>query len=160
MFGVDMGKISVLSSLFFFGLGSGAMFVLASPACSPNRALRRTFIILLHVKLPQKHDSLLPEQASVDRVGRIYALIGVDGHDSAAATEAVIQAAKVHGADAVLAESGSAHDARLDGDIKVRLLEDAGRVLRHDLGEGDKFRMACALSKMLVSTGSAEAGAQ
>jgi hypothetical protein len=47
-----------------------------------------------------------------------------DTHDTTTATEAIVEATKVDGANAELAQDRSTHDAWLDSDVQVRLLED------------------------------------
>ena len=51
-------------------------------------------------------------------------LLITDTHDTATTTEAIVEAAKVDGADAELAQDGGTHDAWLYGDVQVCLLED------------------------------------
>ena len=51
-------------------------------------------------------------------------LLITDTHDTATTTEAIVEATKVDGADAELAQDRSTHDAWLDSDVQVRLLED------------------------------------
>lgn len=73
-----------------------------------------------------------------------------DAHDSTTATEAVIEAAKVDGADAELAQDRGAHDAWLDGDIQVGLLENLGFVFGQDLAQGHELGMAGALETSML----------
>lgn len=64
-----------------------------------------TFLILLHIESSQKHDSLLAKQSSVTREGTIDSRVRMNIHDSSTASEAVVQAAKVHSSDTILSES-------------------------------------------------------
>lgn len=59
--------------------------------------------------------------------------------DAACAAEALVPAAKVDGADAVLAQHGGAHDAGLDRDIEVGLVENLDGMLRQNASNGDKL---------------------
>lgn len=68
-----------------------------------------------------------------------------DAHDSTAATKAVVEAAKVDGVDAELAQDRGAHDAWLHSDIQVGLLEDLRVVFGKDLAQGNKLGMAGSL---------------
>jgi hypothetical protein len=65
----------------------------------------------------------------------------VDVQDTARTAEALVPAAKVHGADAVLAEHGSTHDTRLDRDIEIGLVENLERVLGQDACNGHELGM-------------------
>jgi hypothetical protein len=66
------------------------------------------------------------------------------------AAEAVVEAAKVDGADAKLAQGRGAHDTWLDGDVQVRVGEDGLRVLFEDLGNGHELGMAGSLDRILA----------
>jgi len=68
-------------------------------------------------------------------------------HNPTTTPESLIQTPKIHGSDAVLPQRRSAHDARLDGDVEVRLVQDGERVLGDDLADGDEFGVAGALVK-------------
>ena len=59
--------------------------------------------------------------------------------DTTSATESLIPAPKVDRSNAVLAQHGGAHDARLDGDIEVSLVKDADGVLGQDACNGDEL---------------------
>jgi hypothetical protein len=61
------------------------------------------------------------------------------------AAEALVPAPKVDGADTILTQHRSTHDARLDGDIEVRLLECADGHSGQDAGQGDKFGVSGAI---------------
>lgn len=50
-------------------------------------------------------------------------LLITDTHDTATAAEAIVEAAKVDGADAELAQDRGTHDAWLYSDVQVGLLE-------------------------------------
>lgn len=52
--------------------------------------------------------------------------VGVDAEDAASAAKFVVDGAEVDLPDAHLAEEGSAHDARLDGDVQGALADDLG----------------------------------
>jgi hypothetical protein len=106
---------------------------------------RPTLVVLLHIESPQQHDSLLAEQASVDRVRRIDALVHVNSHDAASATETIVEAAEVDAADTELAKSRSAHDARFDRHIEVGGVQDGWVVTGHDFAESDELGVASAL---------------
>ena len=141
------GRISVLSSRFFLGLGSGATARRRQQrlGAAGGHAASRTLVILLHVEPAQQHNGLLAEQAAVDGIRAVDGAVRVHGHDAAAAAEAVVQAPKVHRADAVLPQRRRAHDARLHRHVQVGRAENGRRVARGDLGERDEFRVSCAL---------------
>lgn len=147
--GTPTGKISVFSSRFFFGFGSGAVRYCQFPSCeykqSNQEDAKFTFVVLLHVEPPQQHDCLLAEQASIDRIRRIDALVHVNSHDTASTTEAVIEAAEVDATDTELAKGRSAHDARFDRHVEVGRVQDRRVVAGHDLAESDEFGVASAL---------------
>lgn len=105
-----------------------------------------TFVVLLHIKLAQQHDGLLSEKSSVDGIRRIHAVVGMHRHHASAAAETVVEAPEVHRPDAVLPQRGGTHDARLNGDVQVGLLEDGLRMLGHDFRERDELGVARALS--------------
>lgn len=100
---------------------------------SIQNARNHAFLILLHVESPQQHDRFFSEKPTVDGIWWIDTRIGVDLHDTATAAKAIIQTAKVDGADTVLTESGGTHDTRLHGHVDVCFLEDALGMLGHDL---------------------------
>jgi hypothetical protein len=147
--GTPTGKISVLSSRFFLGFGSGAANTLSvgtpHPKVAQTTAGKLTLVVLLHVESAQQHDRLLAEEASVDGVRRIDALVHVHSHDAAGAAKAVVEAAKVHAADSELAQGRGAHDAGLDGHVEVGGVQDGRVVAGHDLAESDKLGVASAL---------------
>jgi hypothetical protein len=64
---------------------------------------------------------------------------------TASAAESLVPAAKVDCSNAVLAEHRGAHDARLDGDIEVGLVEDADGVLGQDASNGNEFGVSGAI---------------
>ena len=115
----------------------------------------RGLLILLHVELAQQHDGFLSEDATGDRVGFVDAwtetsqclrcatevgnLHRVDVQHASGASEPLVPAAKVHGADAVLAKHRGAHDARLDCNVEVRLLQVGDGVLGQDAGQSNKL---------------------
>lgn len=66
-------------------------------------------------------------------------VLGVDIEDPSCSAKALVPASKIDGANAVLAQHRGAHDAGLDGDIEVRLVEDGDGVLGQDAGNGDKL---------------------
>lgn len=109
------------------------------------RTLKLTLVVLLHVESPQQHDRLLAEQASIDRIRRIDALVHVNSHDAASTTETVIEAAEVDAADTELAKGRSAHDARFDRHVEVGGVQDGRVVAGHDLAKSDEFGVASAL---------------
>jgi len=74
----------------------------------------------------------------------------VHRHDTTGAAKAVVEAAKVDAADPELAQSGSAHDAGLDGHVEVGGVQDGRVVAGHDLAEGDELGVAGALFNELV----------
>jgi hypothetical protein len=74
----------------------------------------------------------------------------VHRHDTTGAAKAVVEAAKVDAADSKLAQSGSAHDAGLDGHVEVGGVQDGRVVAGHDLAEGDELGVAGALFNELV----------
>ena len=106
---------------------------------------RPTLVVFLHIESPQQHDSLLAEQASVDRIRRVDALVHMDSHDATSAAKTVIEAAEVDAADTELAKSRSAHDARFDRHIEVGGVQDGWVVTGHDFTESDELGVASAL---------------
>ena len=168
-FMLTRGMMSVLSSLFFFCLGSGASTCRISDEIKTlGRTSTQTFLVLLNIEAAEQHDGLGSVDATEDLVGRfdvgtLYLislwfqdqsircknLLVTDAHDTATATEAIVEAAKVDGADAELAQDGGTHDAWLYGDVQVSLLEDRRWVLVQDLAEGHEFGMACSLGKRI-----------
>lgn len=59
--------------------------------------------------------------------------------DASCATKALVPAAKVDASNAILTQHGGTHDARLDGDIEVGLVEDIDGILGQDTSNSDKF---------------------
>jgi hypothetical protein len=145
--GTPTGKISVLSSRFFFGFGSGAASYTVSRLLSNSQVTpeKLTLVVLLHIESAQEHDRLLPEQASVDRVRRVDALVHVHRHDTTGTAKAVVEAAKVDAADSELAKGRGAHDAGLDGHVEVGGVQDGRVVAGHDFAESDELGVAGAL---------------
>lgn len=146
-FGVPMGRIAVLSSRFFFGFGSGATGEISTAIISYSKDRALTLIVLLHVKFAQQHDGLFSEDSSVCRKRSIDAVVCVDVHHAATATEAIIQAAEVHGTDAVLSQGGGAHDAWLDSHVQICVADDGLSVLGHDFGQSDEFGVTGSLMR-------------
>lgn len=66
-------------------------------------------------------------------------VLGMDVQDASGAAKSVVPTAKIDGSDAELAQSRGTHDAGLDGDIEVRLAQDAGRVDGEDLRDGNEL---------------------
>lgn len=76
----------------------------------------------------------------------------MDIEDAAGAAKALVRAAEVDGVDFELAEHGCAHDAGLDGDVEIALLEE-GRGLRlEELADGDELAVRGALGVGLASS--------
>lgn len=69
----------------------------------------------------------------------------MDVENSSRSTEPLVPTAKVDSADTILAEHGCAHDARLDGNIEVCLIEDGNRMLGQDTSNGHKLGVPCAV---------------
>lgn len=69
----------------------------------------------------------------------------MDIHHATAASEPIIQTAKVNRADPILPQRGRAHDARLHRHVEICFADDCLWVLGHDFGEGDEFGVAGAL---------------
>ena len=65
--------------------------------------------------------------------------------NTTSATESLIPASEVDCTDAVLTQHGGAHDAWLDSDIEVSLVEDAEGVLGQDAGNGNKLSVSGAI---------------
>ena len=116
-----------------------------------EQIMKLTLVILLHIESPQKHNRLLTEQASVDRVRRINTLVHVDSHDAAGAAETIVEAAEVDAADTILAEGRCAHDAGLNGHVEVGGVQDGRMVAGHDFAESDKLGVASALESSMLA---------
>jgi hypothetical protein len=69
----------------------------------------------------------------------------VDVHYASSATKALIPATKVDGADTVLTQHGSTHDAGLDCDVQVDLVKDLDGVLGENASDGDKLGVSGAI---------------
>jgi hypothetical protein len=69
----------------------------------------------------------------------------VNVQDTARAAETLVPAAKVHGANTVLAKHRGTHDARLDRDIEIGLVEDRERMLGQNAGNGHELGMSGAI---------------
>lgn len=69
----------------------------------------------------------------------------MDAQHTPIPTETLVTAAEVDGADPVLAQGGSAHDAWFDGHVEVGLAEDAGGVVLEKLRDGKEFGVAGSL---------------
>jgi hypothetical protein len=69
----------------------------------------------------------------------------VDVQYTPSATEALIPAAEVHSTDTILTQHGCAHDARLDSDIEIGLVEDLDGMLGQDTSNGDEFGVSGAI---------------
>jgi hypothetical protein len=63
----------------------------------------------------------------------------MDVQDTSRASEALIPATKIDGANTVLPQHRSAHDTGLDSDIKVCLVENLDRMLGQDTSNGHEF---------------------
>lgn len=64
---------------------------------------------------------------------------------TARTAEPLVPATKVHSPNTVLAQHAGAHDARLDGDVQVRVPEHAGGLVRQNGGEGHELGVAGAV---------------
>jgi hypothetical protein len=73
----------------------------------------------------------------------------VDVHDTSASAEAIVQTSEIDGANAILSQGRGAHDAGLDGDIEVGIVEDGLRMARHDFGQGDELGVPRSLWWMM-----------
>lgn len=123
-----------------------------------------TFLVLLNIEATKQHDSLSSVDAAIDLVrgfdvGAMQLSVSqvcsdgsssqhslvTDAHDSTTATEAVVEAAKVDGVDAELAQDRGAHDAWLDSDIQVGFLENLRVVFGKDLAQGNELGMTGSL---------------
>jgi hypothetical protein len=69
----------------------------------------------------------------------------VDVQDTPCPSKALVPAAKVDGADAVLAKHGGAHDTRFNGDIEIGLVENLDRVLGQDAGNRNELSVTGAI---------------
>ena len=68
-----------------------------------------------------------------------------NSHDSTASTKAVVEAAKVDGSDAELAQRRGTHDAWFHRNVQVGILQHRGRVLGENLAQGHKLCVASSL---------------
>jgi len=92
----------------------------------------------------QSLSPLPPTQFAHDDKKKTNSLVA-DPHHPATSTKAIVEAAKVDGPDAELAQGRRAHDARLDRDVEIRILEDRRGVLGEDLAHCHEFGVARAL---------------
>jgi hypothetical protein len=72
-------------------------------------------------------------------IGEEGRLLGVNVQHTSGAAKALVPASEVDCSNAILAQHGSTHDAWLDGDIEICLVEDADGVLGQDASDGDKL---------------------
>lgn len=159
--GTPTGKISVLSSLFFFCLGSGAAILLVEGRRSAVWQTL-TLFVFLDVEAAKEHNGLFSVKTPVDGIRRIDTWTGIssisitlpgsrwsplpryskaeqkdaggnslvaDPHDTATPSKAIVETTKIDGTDAELAQSRGAHDARLDRDVQVGVLNDGRRII-------------------------------
>lgn len=63
----------------------------------------------------------------------------MDVQDTTGTSKALIPAAKVDAPNPILSQHGGAHDAWLDGDIEVDLVEDLDWMLREDTSNSNKL---------------------
>lgn len=105
----------------------------------------RSTVILLDVEPTQQHDRFIVVDAAISGVAGVDGGVGVDAEDTAAAAEAVVEAAEVDGADAELAQGGGTHDAGLDGYVEVGFVEDRRGVREEDVLDGDEFSVTSSL---------------
>jgi hypothetical protein len=73
----------------------------------------------------------------------------VNVQDSASSAKALVPASEVDSPDSVLAQHRGAHDAWLDSDIEVGLVEDADGVLRQDTGDSDELGVSGAIQSSI-----------
>jgi hypothetical protein len=73
----------------------------------------------------------------------------VNIQNASSATETLVPAAKIDASNAVLAQHGSAHDARLDSDIEISLLKSLDGMLGEDAGDGDELGMPGAIQRSI-----------
>lgn len=66
-------------------------------------------------------------------------ILRVDIENPSRSSKSLIPASEVDSSDTVLAKHGRTHDAWLDGDIQVRLVEHTDGVLRQDAGDGNEL---------------------
>lgn len=69
----------------------------------------------------------------------------MDVQDTSGSSKALVPAAKVNGADTVLAKHGGAHDTRFDSDIEVRFVENLDGVFGQDAGNCNELGMTSAI---------------
>jgi hypothetical protein len=69
----------------------------------------------------------------------------MDVQDTPCASKALIPTAKVDGPDTILAQHRSAHDAGLDSDIEIDLVEDLDRMLGQNAGNGHELGVSGAV---------------
>jgi hypothetical protein len=72
-------------------------------------------------------------------------ILGVDVQDTSSTPKALIPASKVDSSDAVLAQHRSAHDARLDSDIEICLIEDLDGILGENASNGNELGVSSAI---------------
>lgn len=68
-------------------------------------------------------------------------LLGVDVQNTSSAAEPLIPTSKVDSPNPILAQHRSAHDAWFDGNIKIRLFQDADGMLRKNTGQCNELGM-------------------
>ncbi len=81
--------------------------------------------------------------------------LGVDVEHASRASKALVPASKVDGADAILAQHGSAHDAGLDGDIEIRVRQGADGLRRQDARQRDELGVARPVQRAIRLVGAA-----
>lgn len=72
-------------------------------------------------------------------------ILGVDIQHTTGSAKSLVPAAKINGSDTILTEHRGAHDAWLDSDIEIRLIQDADGMLGQDAGDGDELGMPGAI---------------
>jgi len=103
----------------------------------------------LDVEPAKQHDGLLSIDSSVAWIPFLQTFVGMHGQDTSVAPKSVVATAKVDTADSVLSQGRGAHDARLNCDVKIGLLEFGGGELGQEFGDGEEFGMSSPIERSI-----------
>jgi hypothetical protein len=135
--------------------GSGPYF--QCPNCSDDwlqlsvslRSRIGGVLILLDVESTQQHDSLLSEDASITWIALLQTFIRIDGQNTSISSESIIATAVVDAANAILSQSRSTHDAGLNRDVEVSLLELGLWEFLAEFSNSEKFGVSSTIQRSI-----------